>query len=84
MTTPEKNPTEKFGWNLMLTGFVVLLFAGAAYFMAPRSANPAYGMIGNYLMFAGLAVYIVGRVYQFRGRRMRRRAEQDAERKTRR
>jgi hypothetical protein len=72
--TPEKNPTEKFGWNLMLTAFVILLFAGAAYFMA-RGGNHAYQAGGNALMIVGLGIYVVGRVYQWRGRKQRREQE---------
>ncbi len=70
-TPREKTPREKLGWNLMLLGFFIVLLAGVAYFVAPRSENPVYNMLGNYLMAAGLIVYIAGRVQRWRGRKDR-------------
>ena len=68
----QKSPREVMGWKYMLAGFFVVLTAGIVYFVGPRSANPAlYGSIGNYLMAAGLVVYVVGRVLRWRGRRER-------------
>lgn len=68
----EKTPREKLGWNLMIAGFVIILAAGAAYFAGPRSANGAfYAQIGNYLMAAGLVVYVFGRVLRWRGKNER-------------
>lgn len=70
--TPEKSPREKIGWKYMLAGFFIVLSAGIVYFVAPNSPNPVlYGSIGNYLMAAGLVVYIVGRVLRWRGRSAR-------------
>lgn len=80
MMPPKKNTTERLGWKLMLAGFAFLLLACAAYFMAPRSTDGDYASIGNTLMFAGLAAYFAGRVFQYRGRRQRRREEEEAER----
>lgn len=66
---PEKSPRAKIGWRYMMAGLVITISAGAAYYMAPRSTNPAlYGTIGNYLMATGLVVYVVGRVLRWRGR----------------
>jgi len=68
----QKSPREITGWKYMLAGFFIVLAAGIAYFVGPRSTNPAlYGSIGNYLMAAGLVVYVVGRVLRWRGRRER-------------
>lgn len=68
-TTTEKSPREKIGWNYMIAGFFIVLAAGIVYFIGPRSYNPAlYSQIGNYLMAAGLVVYVVGRVLRWRGR----------------
>jgi hypothetical protein len=54
----------------MIVGFFIVLLAGVMYFMGPRSANPGlYGSAGNYLMAAGLVVYVAGRILRWRGRR---------------
>jgi hypothetical protein len=58
----------------MFIGFILLLFAGAAYFMS-RNENHAYASTGNYLMAVGLAVYVTGRIFQWRGRRERKQQE---------
>ena len=65
---PEKTPQEKLGWNYMLVGFFIVLLAGAAFFAAPRTGNPLYSQVGNYLMATGLVVYVAGRVIRWRGR----------------
>ncbi len=69
----ERSPQEKTGWNYMFAGFLILLLAGAAYFMAPREQASEYNTIGHYLMAAGLAVYITGRIIRYRGRKERER-----------
>ncbi len=66
---PPKSSREKSGWRLMLTGFFIVLLAGAAYFAAPRLGNPAFMTAGYYLMAAGLVAYVAGRVLRWRGRR---------------
>jgi hypothetical protein len=74
--TPEKSPREKIGWKYMLAGFFIVLSAGIVYFVGPRSHNPVlYGLIGNYLMAAGLVIYIAGRVLRWRGRSSRMKQE---------
>jgi hypothetical protein len=74
MPETPKHPQEKNGWNLMVTGFVILLLAGIAFYVMPRS-EPVYQRIGNYLTGIGLAVYIAGRIIRSRGRRARERGE---------
>jgi hypothetical protein len=67
---PQKTAREKFGWRYMLAGFAIILLAGVTYYYAPRSASPElYGRVGNYLMAAGLVMYVVGRVLRWRARR---------------
>lgn len=67
----EKSPREQLGWKYMLAGFFIVLAAGVSYLLAPRTGNPMYSVIGNYVMAAGLVVYITGRVLRWRGRRDR-------------
>lgn len=67
----EKSPREQIGWKYMLAGFFIVLTAGAAYLAAPQTGNPIFSVIGNYVMAAGLVVYITGRVLRWRGRRDR-------------
>lgn len=67
---PQKSAREKTGWRYMIAGFVVILLAGGVYYYAPRSAAPeAFSTLGNYLMAAGLVLYVVGRVLRWRSRR---------------
>ena len=66
--TSPKSPREKLGWNYMMAGFFVVLAAGVAYFVGPRTGNPVYAEVGNYLMAAGLVIYVVGRILRWRGR----------------
>jgi hypothetical protein len=71
-TPPLKTAREKIGWRYMIAGFVIIMLAGGAYYFAPRSPNPVlYGLVGNYLMAAGLIVYVVGRILRWRGRAKR-------------
>jgi hypothetical protein len=54
---------------MMITGFVIVFTAGVVYFMGPRGPNPLlYAQAGNYLMAAGLVVYVTGRIVRWRGR----------------
>lgn len=53
----------------MLLGFLIVFLAGVAYYFGPRTGRQAlYGAVGNYLMAAGLVVYVIGRVLRWRGR----------------
>jgi hypothetical protein len=66
---PQKSPREKIGWRYMIAGFIIIILAGVTYYVGPRSANPPlYATVGNYLMAAGLVVYVVGRILRWRGR----------------
>jgi hypothetical protein len=71
--TPQvKTAREKIGWKYMIAGFVIIVLAGLSYYFATRSTHPAlHGTVGNYLMAAGLIVYLVGRILRWRGRRSR-------------
>lgn len=83
-TPIERSPQEKIGWNYMLAGFILLLLAGVAYyFLAPRGEDSVYNTIGHYLMAAGIAVYITGRVVRYRGRKEREQGAKMKERKRR-
>jgi zinc transporter ZupT len=54
----------------MLTGFVLIILAGIAYYAGPRSGHTVlYATLGNYLMAAGFVVYLVGRIVRGRARR---------------
>jgi uncharacterized membrane protein len=66
--SPQKSPREKLGWNFMMAGFLVVVAAGVVYFFGPRTGNPVYAVIGNYLMAGGLVIYVVGRILRWRGR----------------
>jgi hypothetical protein len=69
---PTKSAREKIGWRYMIAGFVIIVLAGVTYYFGPRSADPLlYNTVGNYLMAAGLVVYVVGRILRWRGRSSR-------------
>lgn len=54
----------------MLTGFALILLAGAAFYVSPRHADGAlYATLGNYLMAGGFVIYVVGRIVRGRPRR---------------
>ena len=65
----EKTPRQKFGWKMMMAGFLLVVIAGIVLYIAPRGSNPVlYSKLGYYLMVGGLVVYVVGRILRWRGR----------------
>ena len=74
-TAPVKNPQEKTGWNLMLSGFAILILAGIALYGRPSEGFP-YHRAGNYLTGLGFAVYLTGRIIRAKGRRQREKEEE--------
>jgi hypothetical protein len=65
----QKTPRQKFGWKMMMAGFLLVVTAGIVLYVAPRGDNPVlYSKLGYYLMVGGLVVYVVGRILRWRGR----------------
>ena len=63
-----KSPKEKAGWNLMLSGFFIVLLSGIAFYAGRGTGNPTLGKAGWVLWLVGLAVYVAGRIQRWRGR----------------
>lgn len=72
LNQPEKTPRQKFGWKMMMAGFLLVVIAGIVMYVGPRSAHPElYSKGGYYLMVGGLLVYVAGRILRWRGRSRR-------------
>jgi hypothetical protein len=57
----EKTRSEKIGLALMVSGFVVLVFAGICVVLQSRGSLPP-GSAPRHLLLVGLGVYFIGRI----------------------